>query len=232
MRALFCLMLTDLQHNITFWRVPRLLPSFIPVKATRRWRQVSSNTDREKLKYSKKNFPNTTLSVTNLTWTDLGSNLDLPGDLPATNHLSLVTDHLRNKLIICKVSVCTSQRTRYAFIRKIIRLQVYRKSSCLAYEWYETQMHCESKVKSFDVEANGTDEYPIIFASCFVSSCAWLVSDRIRLEGWRSLELVSSWRLLVRIEESHEQPRSKLPVLLARFHWGLLGNISTAWPQH
>lgn len=88
----------------------------------------------------KKTFPSATLSATNLTRTDLGSNQCLRCDMPATNRLSLVTAHLRNNLIICKVSVCTLQRTLYAFIRNIIRLLVYRKSSCLGYERYETYM--------------------------------------------------------------------------------------------
>lgn len=85
----------------------------------------------------------------------------------------------------------------------------------------DTKHRCTVKAKSFVIEAVATDVYPIIFVSCFVCSCTWLVSDRIRLECRHNLDLVSSWRLMVRTEESHEQPRSRMPVLLARFRWGL-----------
>jgi hypothetical protein len=49
-----------------------------------RWNE----TDRGKPKYSGKTRPSATLSSTNPTWTDPGSNPDLRGDRPATNRLS------------------------------------------------------------------------------------------------------------------------------------------------
>jgi hypothetical protein len=48
-----------------------------------RWNEI----DRGKPKYSGKNYPSVTLSTTNPTWTDLGSNPRLRGERPATNHL-------------------------------------------------------------------------------------------------------------------------------------------------
>jgi hypothetical protein len=42
----------------------------------------------EKPKYSGKTCPSSTLSTTNPTWTDPGSNPRLRGDRPATNRLS------------------------------------------------------------------------------------------------------------------------------------------------
>ena len=48
--------------------------------------------------------------------------------------------------------------------RCIERVVVWRMS--------DKKHRCTVKAKSFDIEAIGTDEYPIIFGSCFVSSCA------------------------------------------------------------
>jgi hypothetical protein len=44
--------------------------------------------DGGKLKYWEKTCTSATFSATNLTWTDLGSNLDLRGERPATDRLS------------------------------------------------------------------------------------------------------------------------------------------------
>jgi hypothetical protein len=49
-----------------------------------RWNEI----DKGKPKYSGETCPNVTLSTTNPTWTDPGSNLGLRGERPATNHLS------------------------------------------------------------------------------------------------------------------------------------------------
>jgi hypothetical protein len=50
-----------------------------------RWNEI----DKENPKYSeKKNCPSTTLSITNPTWTDPGSNPGLRGESPGTNRLS------------------------------------------------------------------------------------------------------------------------------------------------
>jgi hypothetical protein len=49
-----------------------------------RWNE----TGRGKQKYWGKTCPSATLSTTNLTWTDLGSNPGLRGERPATNRLS------------------------------------------------------------------------------------------------------------------------------------------------
>lgn len=48
--------------------------------------------------------------------------------------------------------------------RCIERVAVWRMS--------DKKHSCTVKAKSFDIEAIATDEYPIIFARCFVSSCA------------------------------------------------------------
>jgi hypothetical protein len=46
------------------------------------------NIDREKSNESEKTCPSATLSITNPTWTDLGTNPGLHGQKPATNSLS------------------------------------------------------------------------------------------------------------------------------------------------
>jgi len=46
-----------------------------------------NDTDRGKLKYWEKTCTSATLSATNLTWTDLGSDLGLRGERPATDRL-------------------------------------------------------------------------------------------------------------------------------------------------
>jgi hypothetical protein len=87
-----------------------------------------SDSDRAKLKYSEKTCPNATFSTTNLTWTDLGQNLCLWVDRPATNHLSHGTatsteshnDHIYSKKLL---NICM-----YIYFFHII--QKYTKS-CL-----------------------------------------------------------------------------------------------------
>jgi hypothetical protein len=54
-----------------------------------RWNE----TDRGKRKYSGKTCPSATLSTTNPTWTDSGSNPVLCGERPVTNRLSHSTAH-------------------------------------------------------------------------------------------------------------------------------------------
>jgi hypothetical protein len=49
-----------------------------------RWNEI----DRGKPKYSEKTYPSATLSTTNPTWTDWGSNPDLRDERPASNRLS------------------------------------------------------------------------------------------------------------------------------------------------
>jgi hypothetical protein len=56
-----------------------------------RWNEI----DRGKLKYSEKKCPSATLSTTNPTWTDPGSNPGLRGERPETSRLSHGTAAIR-----------------------------------------------------------------------------------------------------------------------------------------
>ena len=53
--------------------------------------QWCNGTDRGNRSTGTETFPNATLSTTNLTWTDLGSNTSLRGVRPTTDRLSHVT---------------------------------------------------------------------------------------------------------------------------------------------
>jgi hypothetical protein len=72
------------------WYVGHCWP-IVPAPDDRWWWLWSSwwNQDWQgKPKYSEKTYPSATLSTTNPTWPDLGSNLDRHGGKPATNRLS------------------------------------------------------------------------------------------------------------------------------------------------
>jgi hypothetical protein len=78
----------------TNWYVGHCWP-IVPAPAwwwlwSSRWNEDWQGT----LKYSEKTCPSATLSTTNPTWPDLGSNPGRSGEKPATNHLSYGTAHL------------------------------------------------------------------------------------------------------------------------------------------
>jgi hypothetical protein len=87
-----CPMLRDFQKSIAFLKIPRLRPFVLLVKETYRWICVWSiwwnDTDREAKVFWRVTCPSATLYTRNRTWTDLGSNTSLCGEMPATDRLS------------------------------------------------------------------------------------------------------------------------------------------------
>jgi hypothetical protein len=57
----------------------------------------------------RKTCPSATLSTTNLTWTDPGSNPGLRGERPATNRLSHGTAQIRTLLCVKETEVATGR---------------------------------------------------------------------------------------------------------------------------
>jgi hypothetical protein len=100
------------EHCCSFFQIPwggvRLSPlctsatnlPIAPAPDDRLWWVWSSgcneNMQERKPKYSEKTCPSATLSTTNLTWPDVGSNLYRRGWKPATNHLSLHVFYIRD----------------------------------------------------------------------------------------------------------------------------------------
>jgi len=89
-------LLPDCQNIVALWKVPRLRPFVLLVRAACRRRRVRNIggliVTGEKWNTWKKHLPRATLSTINLTWWELGSNPGLRGGRPATNCLSHCTD--------------------------------------------------------------------------------------------------------------------------------------------
>jgi len=89
---LLCPKSPDFRNSIAFWKVSRLRPFVLSVKATHRRRSVrgiGEITSRwETRSTRRKTFSNATLSITNPTWSGLGSSPGLLRQKPATNRLS------------------------------------------------------------------------------------------------------------------------------------------------
>jgi hypothetical protein len=110
------------------WYVGHCWPT-IPAPDDRWWLWSSWwNEDwQEKPKYSEKTCPSATLSTTNPTWPDLGSNPDRRGGKPATNRLSYGTATIARVLVhfqelewsVYKISL---RVRRHQVVTKIIRL--------------------------------------------------------------------------------------------------------------
>jgi hypothetical protein len=101
---LLCPKLPDFRKSIAFWKVSRLRPFVLSVKATRR-RSVRGiggiTSTRETGSTQRKTFSNATLSTTNPTCSGLGSSPGLLRQTPATNRLShgnalKIETHLNN----------------------------------------------------------------------------------------------------------------------------------------
>jgi hypothetical protein len=69
-----------------------------------------------KPKYSEKTCPSATLTTTNPTWPDLGSNPSRRGGKPATNHLSSGTAYATAVTLLCSVSTRFESETQH-FLR-------------------------------------------------------------------------------------------------------------------
>jgi hypothetical protein len=85
-------LLPDFRKSITFLKIPRFRPFVLLVTAACRWISVWSIRGmiwtRENLSTRRETCLSATLSTTNLTWTDLGSNMGFRGEGLATNRLS------------------------------------------------------------------------------------------------------------------------------------------------
>jgi hypothetical protein len=83
--------LTDVRKRTAFWKVPRLRPFVLLVRATCRW--VWSNggmkLTRQNRSTGRKTCWNVTFSTTSITWTELKLNPSLRGERPANIHPSL-----------------------------------------------------------------------------------------------------------------------------------------------
>jgi hypothetical protein len=87
----------------------------VPAPDDRRWWLWSSRwneTWQRKQKYSEKTYTSTTLSITNTTWPELGSNPDSRGGKPATNRLSYGTLNHWVRILTCKVTSSSYSKSK------------------------------------------------------------------------------------------------------------------------
>jgi hypothetical protein len=112
--------LPDFKNNIAFWKIPRLRPFVLPVRAACRWRWLWSNGGMMtggKPNYSEKNLSQRNLSTTSLIWTYPGSKPGLRGWRPVTNRLSHGTVLLYgiDWFVFIKDKVCLLSGTDWIF---------------------------------------------------------------------------------------------------------------------